>query len=31
MRTRAAFYERVLGLRFIGDDGFALVFSATGP
>lgn len=24
------FYERVLGLRFISDDGFALVFDANG-
>jgi catechol 2,3-dioxygenase-like lactoylglutathione lyase family enzyme len=25
-----AFYEDVLGLRFVGDDGFALVFDANG-
>ena len=25
-----AFYERVLGLRFVKDDGFALVFDANG-
>jgi catechol 2,3-dioxygenase-like lactoylglutathione lyase family enzyme len=25
-----AFYEGVLGLRFVGDDGFALVFDANG-
>jgi hypothetical protein len=25
-----AFYERILGLRFIKDDGFALVFEANG-
>lgn len=25
------FYEEVLGLRFISDDGFAMVFDANGP
>jgi catechol 2,3-dioxygenase-like lactoylglutathione lyase family enzyme len=25
-----AFYEEVLGLRFVSDDGFALVFNANG-
>jgi len=25
-----AFYEGVLGLRFVSDDGFALVFDANG-
>src|SRR3974390_1184035 len=25
-----AFYEAVLGLRFVSDDGFALVFNANG-
>jgi catechol 2,3-dioxygenase-like lactoylglutathione lyase family enzyme len=29
-QTARAFYESVLGLRFVKDDGFALVFDANG-
>ena len=29
-RKARAFYEGILGLRFISDDGFALVFDANG-